>query len=110
MIVLREVENYVDVAGIAEVMAGSQYVHQMGLSRILLCRSSDGRLFAMVDICPHARQPLAGGELSGSSLTCPKHGARFDLETGQPLNGVSKKALHMLAVRIRGDRIEVCLP
>lgn len=110
MIAQRGVECFVDVVGLAALPPGSQHVHQLGLTRVLLCHTAEGRLFAVLDLCPHARQPLAGGALIGSSITCPKHGARFDLESGCPLNGVSKKPLHTLALRINGERIEVCLP
>ncbi|MCY1369163.1 Toluene 1,2-dioxygenase system ferredoxin subunit [compost metagenome] len=110
MIAVHGAERFVDVVGLAALPPGSQHVHQVGLTRVLLCHTDEGRLFAVLDLCPHARQPLAGGALNGSSITCPKHGARFDLESGCPLNGVSKKSLHTLAVRINGERIEVCLP
>jgi nitrite reductase/ring-hydroxylating ferredoxin subunit len=95
---------------VADLQPGAQCVQYIGLSRVLLCHPQGQGIFAVIDICPHALQPLSGGAMSGSSITCPKHGARFDLKNGQPLNGVCKKSLQTLAVRIRDERIEVCLP
>lgn len=102
--------RYIDVIGVNELLEGGQHVLQVGLTRVLVCRTEAGELFAVLDLCPHARQPLAGGALIGSSITCPKHGARFDLPTGCPLNGVSKKPLQKVALRVNDKRIEVCLP
>jgi 3-phenylpropionate/trans-cinnamate dioxygenase ferredoxin subunit len=110
MMRLHEAQTFTDVLGLADLPPGNQHVHQVGLSRVLICHTAEAQLFAVLDLCPHARQPLAGGALVGSSITCPKHGARFDLESGCPLNGVSKKPLQTLALRVNGERIEVCLP
>ena len=35
--------------------------------------------------CPHKGGPLCDGIVSGSTVVCPLHGQRFDLETGMPV-------------------------
>lgn len=107
--VLYPCDGFVDVMAASDLPPGSQHVHAVGLTRVLICHTDAGRLFAVMDLCPHARLPLAGGAMRDTSITCPKHGARFDLESGCPLNGVSKKSLQTLEVRVSGQRIEVCL-
>ncbi|WP_416376646.1 Rieske (2Fe-2S) protein [Marinobacter sp. es.048] len=82
----------------------------MGMTRILVCHTESGELFAVFDVCPHARQPLAGGRVTGNKIICPKHGACFDLQSGSPLNGVTKASLETLPVRVTSGRIEVYLP
>lgn len=47
----------------------------------------EGRLHAIADRCPHAEAVLSGGEADGSVLTCPGHGSRFDICTGERLRG-----------------------
>ncbi len=42
----------------------------------------DGELYAVEDICTHDGGELAGGEIDGFEVECPRHGARFDLRTG----------------------------
>lgn len=42
----------------------------------------DGMLYAIEDICTHDGGDLAGGEVFGFEVECPRHGARFDLRTG----------------------------
>ncbi len=47
-----------------------------------------GQLFAIEDRCSHDDGELAEGELDVEDCTveCPRHGSRFDLRTGTPLN------------------------
>lgn len=103
-------QGYVDVLRLDELPPGTQHVHKVGLTRILICHTQGGELFAVIDVCPHARQPLAGGAVSAGSITCPKHGARFDLQSGAPLNRICNKPLQTLDLRVRDERIEVRLP
>jgi len=79
--------------------------------------SVDGRriaIFRLLDTikaidahCPHAAGPLADGIVADSCVTCPLHGRRFDLDTGEALNGPEQVAVH--EVRVEEDEIWVRL-
>lgn len=43
----------------------------------------DGGIRAIVNACPHAGGPLADGLVAGDSVTCPLHGRRVDLLSGE---------------------------
>ncbi len=43
----------------------------------------DGDLYAIEDTCTHDGGDLAGGEVHGFEVECPRHGARFDVRTGE---------------------------
>jgi 3-phenylpropionate/trans-cinnamate dioxygenase ferredoxin subunit len=45
----------------------------------------DGDLYAFEDVCTHDGGELASGELHGYEIECPRHGARFDIATGEAL-------------------------
>jgi 3-phenylpropionate/trans-cinnamate dioxygenase ferredoxin subunit len=47
-----------------------------------------GELLAIEDRCSHDDGELVEGELDSEDCTieCPRHGSRFDLRTGKPLN------------------------
>jgi 3-phenylpropionate/trans-cinnamate dioxygenase ferredoxin component len=47
-----------------------------------------GELLAIEDRCSHDDGVLLEGELDQATCTveCPRHGSRFDLRTGKPLN------------------------
>jgi 3-phenylpropionate/trans-cinnamate dioxygenase ferredoxin subunit len=45
-----------------------------------------GKFLAIADVCSHDDGPVAEGELHDSEIECPRHGARFDLQTGKALS------------------------
>jgi 3-phenylpropionate/trans-cinnamate dioxygenase ferredoxin component len=99
-------EGFVDVLALADLPEGGQRTVLLGFQRVLLCRSAHG-LYAVAGLCPHAFQPLEGGEIRDQSIRCRKHGACFDLSTGAPLNGVTNQRLRTYTVRVRDGRIEI---
>jgi metal-sulfur cluster biosynthetic enzyme/nitrite reductase/ring-hydroxylating ferredoxin subunit len=46
---------------------------------------ADGRFYAIDDVCTHDGGPLADGELRNHTISCPRHGAKFDIRTGAAL-------------------------
>lgn len=49
---------------------------------VVVCRVG-GQLCAVVDNCSHRDAKLSEGRLKGALITCPLHGAQFDVRTGQ---------------------------
>jgi 3-phenylpropionate/trans-cinnamate dioxygenase ferredoxin subunit len=43
----------------------------------------DGEFYAISDICTHDGGPLVEGHLEGEHIICPRHGARFNIITGE---------------------------
>lgn len=54
----------------------------IGRDGIVVCRVG-GELFALTDNCSHADTPLSEGRLRSYGVTCPLHGASFDVRTGE---------------------------
>jgi phenylpropionate dioxygenase-like ring-hydroxylating dioxygenase large terminal subunit len=50
---------------------------------LLLGRTSEGRVFAMRDSCPHRGIPLSYGHFDGERVHCSYHGWEFDACTGR---------------------------
>jgi len=53
----------------------------VGRDGIVVCRVA-GQLYALDDNCSHADTPLSEGRLRGYAITCPLHGASFDVRDG----------------------------
>ncbi len=51
---------------------------------IVIFRRGD-EVYALDDNCDHTDSPLAGGAVCEYILTCPWHGAEFDIRTGKNL-------------------------
>lgn len=52
---------------------------------IAVFRNGDGEVFAVQDRCPHRGGPLSQGIVHGRSVTCPLHGLRVDLTSGEAI-------------------------
>lgn len=88
---------------------------RIGGRRILLARVK-GEIYAIDDLCTHEGAPLHEGFLGGSDgddpycVTCPLHGARFDVRTGK-VNPEDDWATDTRSYRVRqtGDSVIVDL-
>ncbi len=71
-----------------------------------------GQFFAIQDKCSHEDLPLGEGEVDEEHLciTCPYHGAEFDLRTGKALSLPAVEDIPAYPVRVRDGMIEVGLP
>jgi 3-phenylpropionate/trans-cinnamate dioxygenase ferredoxin subunit len=66
-----------------------------------------GRLHAFGDICSHDHGPLGDGEVNADTITCPRHGARFDLHTGKALSLPATEAIPVFPIRVVAGMIEI---
>ena len=72
---------------------------------VLLYRNGDA-VSCVENICAHLGMPLEMGDISGGVITCPYHGFKYLLETGECLT-VPEVQLKVHAVRVIGDKVEV---
>jgi nitrite reductase/ring-hydroxylating ferredoxin subunit len=77
-----EQQQFVDVADVDGVPEGMMKHVEVGEKEILLA-NSEGRMYALCDRCSHMNAPLSMGALNGKVVTCPMHGARYDVTTGK---------------------------
>lgn len=68
-----------DLSGLAD--GELRCFDDIGRDGIVVCRAG-GQLYALADNCSHADTPLSEGRLRGFGLTCPLHGASFDVRDG----------------------------
>ena len=73
---------------------------------VLLLRVGD-EYYAIEDVCTHDGQPLTDGPLIGCEITCPRHGARFDVRSGKPLFMPATEAVATYEVEVRNDGVYV---
>ncbi|HLX56293.1 MAG TPA: non-heme iron oxygenase ferredoxin subunit [Ktedonobacteraceae bacterium] len=70
----------------------------------------EGCIFAFTDNCTHISGPLNEGELDGDVLTCPWHGAQYNVRTGKVLRGPARQDIATYPVKIEDNAIFVSLP
>lgn len=66
-----------------------------------------GSVHATTAICSHAQADLTEGVLDGTRVSCPLHGARFDVTTGRVLSPPAFKPLRRYPARLREGEVEV---
>lgn len=69
-----------------------------------------GAYFAIADVCSHDDGPVAEGEVIGTEIECPRHGAHFDLATGKALSLPAVVDIPSYPVRVVGEEIQIGLP
>lgn len=74
--------------------------------RVLLHRAGD-EVHAIGNVCSHAGGVLSRGEIDDCVVTCPLHGARFDVRDGHVVRGPAHHPQPVLPARIRQGWIEV---
>jgi 3-phenylpropionate/trans-cinnamate dioxygenase ferredoxin component len=91
---------------LADVPPGAKKALKINDTWVLVCNTK-ARLFAVSNICSHQAKPLMMGRVRNCKITCPVHGARFDLETGEALDLPATKPIDTYEVRVVDDWIEV---
>ncbi|HET9234586.1 MAG TPA: non-heme iron oxygenase ferredoxin subunit [Candidatus Eisenbacteria bacterium] len=67
----------------------------------------DDQISCIEDLCTHDGGNLVEGDFEGRVVTCPRHGAKFDVITGEALCLPAVIGTPVHAVRIRDGRVEV---
>ena len=67
----------------------------------------DGTFYALSDTCTHRGGPLSEGTVEGAEVTCPWHGAKFDIRTGAVLGAPARQDVKRYLVRVSGADVEI---
>ena len=70
----------------------------------------DGTYYAIADTCTHSGGPLCEGEVEGKAVTCPWHGATFDITTGTVLAPPAYEGVARYKVEVESDDIKIEVP
>ena len=65
----------------------------------------DGAFYAIEDVCTHDGGELAGGPVDGFEIECIRHGAKFDLRTGEALCPPAYTPTVSFPVQVRDDAV-----
>ena len=100
--------QYLKVAVRSEIPTGGKKLVDLD-GRAIALFNVDGEYFAIDDVCTHDGGPLAEGELEGTAIRCPRHGARFDVRSGKALGFPAFEPVETHSVDVRGEDIYVAL-
>jgi nitrite reductase/ring-hydroxylating ferredoxin subunit len=96
------------VIGKTSDITEGKLTHITASGKEILVTKIGGNYYAMNDICNHAGAELHEGELNGKELTCPWHGAKWDVTTGNLIWFPQKlKSEESFKVKVEDDTVYV---
>jgi 3-phenylpropionate/trans-cinnamate dioxygenase ferredoxin component len=98
------VSDWVTVCHVADLPPGAHRVVEVDGAQVAVF-NLEGELYAIEDVCTHDGQPLTDGPLHGCEITCPRHGARFDIRTGKPLCMPATEPVRTFEIEVRGNAV-----
>jgi 3-phenylpropionate/trans-cinnamate dioxygenase ferredoxin component len=101
--------DFVKVAELDDLDEGELIAVEIDGEPVCLAKV-DGTVYAFTGTCTHIGGPLQEGELDDDVVTCPWHGAQFNVRTGKVLRGPARQDIQTYSVRLEDDSILVNLP
>ena len=102
-------QRFVAVADAAQIPVGQVAVVEADGRSFCVGHTEDGRWGAVDNVCTHDGGTLGEGELDDRCVECPRHGARFDLFTGEVKAMPAVFPVNAYPARERAGRIEIDL-
>ncbi len=99
------VPAFVPVAAASEIPPGGSKVVVVA-GHLVAVFNVGGTFHAVSNVCLHRGGPVGEGALEGAVVTCPMHGWRYDVRTGENLANPAAR-LRTFPVRVEGGRVLV---
>ena len=99
---------WVEAGAIQDIPAGrvKLVIYEPDELRIAVC-NVDGQFYAIEDVCTHDGGSLDQGDVEGDEIECPRHGARFNVRTGEATLMPAVMPVRTFPIKIEGDRVLV---
>jgi len=79
-----------------------------GEKTIALFRTTDDKVYALADQCPHEQGPLSEGIVHDGCVTCPLHNWVISLETGEA-QGADQGSTASYPIKVDNQHVYICL-
>ncbi len=97
------------VAAVNELTPGASKAVEVGGQQIALFNIG-GTYYAIGDACTHRGGSLSEGVVEGTKVTCPLHGAQFEVTTGKNLTPPAPGEVPSYKVRVEGSDVQIEIP
>lgn len=100
--------GFITVTRVEDLQPGQVQVFEVG-EEFVAVANIGGEFCAFADVCTHDDGPLVEGDIQGRVVTCPRHGARFDVCTGEVLSLPAVVPLPTYEVRLIAGEVQIRL-
>jgi 3-phenylpropionate/trans-cinnamate dioxygenase ferredoxin subunit len=101
--------EYVEIGPASELPPGERLFVDVG-GRSAVIFNIAGKLFSIEDVCSHDDGPVGEGDLAEYEITCPRHGAKFDVRTGKVTQMPANVDIPAYPVRVVDGMIQLGIP
>ncbi len=98
----------IDVCPLDELPPGRVKIVHVGLEAVCVYNLG-GELYGLEDRCSHDDGPLCEGDFDAEEgvVVCPRHGANFDIRTGEPLTRPATEPVATYPIRIEDGVVKI---
>jgi 3-phenylpropionate/trans-cinnamate dioxygenase ferredoxin subunit len=100
--------EFLEAARVCDIPESGKLCVEVDDHYVVIVRIAD-QFYCLDDVCTHDGGTLGDGELDGFCLTCPRHGAQFDVRDGRAVTMPATEPTGSHSVRVDGDKIFVRL-
>ena len=101
--------EFLEIAPTSELPEGERLFIEIGGKPIVIFKIA-GQFFSIADVCSHDDGPVGEGLLEGYNITCPRHGAQFDIRTGKVVQMPAVVDIPAYPVRVVDGMIQLGVP
>ncbi len=101
--------SYYRISPVNEFQDGERLFIQVEDQPIVIF-SFGGEFLATGDVCTHDGGEIGDGEIVGEEIVCPRHGARFNLRTGEAKSLPAVTGIPVYPIRIVDEFLEIGIP
>jgi 3-phenylpropionate/trans-cinnamate dioxygenase ferredoxin component len=94
------------VGTITDLQPGQMRAVDLQGTRVAIA-NVNGRYYAFSNVCPHDDSHLTLGDFENPEAICPVDGSRFDLASGNVLQGPALKRIRTYRIQIEGDELRI---
>jgi len=101
-------KEFVFVVKIGELKTNTPSTFEVEDRFVVIVKNDEG-IFCIDDVCTHDGGTLGDGEFIDNCLVCPRHGAKFDVRTGDAVTMPATEPTASHEVRVEDDRVMIRL-
>src|SRR5512136_1039787 len=101
--------EYLEIAPASELPPGERLFVEIEDKPIVIFNIA-GQYFSIADVCSHDDGPVGEGSLDGYRISCPRHGAQFDVRTGKVMQMPAVVDIAAYPVRVVDGMIQLGVP